>query len=228
MSDASFSPALFDFLHELEANNERDWFEANKSRYERDIKEPAFAFISSVGPGLREISPELQAIPRAVGGSLMRIYRDVRFSADKRPYKTNVGIQFRHSHGKDVHAPGFYLHLATDDCFLATGVWKPPSAVLKQTRQSMLDDPDGWLSVRDDAEFSAAFELEGESLKTAPRGVDKEHPLIEDLRRKDLIAVAHLDQETVTAPDFQERFLALCRAGRPLTAWVCDAIGAPF
>ncbi|NNL65898.1 MAG: TIGR02453 family protein, partial [Myxococcales bacterium] len=106
-----FRPALFAFLRELQKNNRREWFEANKSRYEDHLKDPALTFISEIGPRLAKVSPHFNAIPKATGGSLFRIYRDTRFSKDKTPYKTHLGIQFRHKQAKDVHAQGFYLHV---------------------------------------------------------------------------------------------------------------------
>src|SRR6185436_13875672 len=90
----AFTPALFRFLRDLRKNNDRDWFAAHKESYERDVKEPALAFVAGFAAALRRLSPHLVADPRPVGGSLFRIHRDVRFGADKRPYKTHVGIHF--------------------------------------------------------------------------------------------------------------------------------------
>ena len=99
-----FSAATFSFLEKLAANNDRGWFEVNKSRYEAVVREPALQFIAAMAPLLAEVAPHFRAEPRRVGGSLMRVFRDTRFSRDKSPYKTNIGIQFRHALGKDVHA----------------------------------------------------------------------------------------------------------------------------
>ena len=99
-----FSREAFRSLGDLAANNRREWFEENRGRYERFIKEPAQRFIVGVGERLDEVSPHLRADPRPVGGSLFRIYRDVRFSKDKSPYKTAAGIQFRHSRGRALWA----------------------------------------------------------------------------------------------------------------------------
>lgn len=96
---------LFEFFRELKKNNRREWFLANKDRYENQVREPLQRFVSEFELPLREISPHFRADPRPVGGSLFRIYRDVRFSPDKSPYKTHAGIQFRHEQGRDVHAP---------------------------------------------------------------------------------------------------------------------------
>ncbi|PIP02194.1 MAG: TIGR02453 family protein, partial [Zetaproteobacteria bacterium CG23_combo_of_CG06-09_8_20_14_all_54_7] len=101
-----FTPATMAYLETLAANNNRDWFQEHKHRYEQDVREPALAFIEAVGARLPAIAPHFTADARKMGGSLMRVYRDSRFSKDKTPYKTNIGIQFRHEAGKDVHAPG--------------------------------------------------------------------------------------------------------------------------
>ncbi len=120
-----FEPTIFQFLEELTDNNNRPWFQENKRRYESQVLEPSLAFIRAFAPRLQKISPFFVASDRRVGGSLMRVYRDTRFAGNQQPYKTNVGIQFRHQFGRDVHAPGFYVHIATDECFLAAGVWRP-------------------------------------------------------------------------------------------------------
>jgi uncharacterized protein (TIGR02453 family) len=94
MKKAHFSRNLFGFLEKLRSNNRREWFEANRTRYERDVREPMLAFISDFAPRLRKISPKLVADPCPSGGSMFRIHRDVRFSPDKRPYKTHVAARF--------------------------------------------------------------------------------------------------------------------------------------
>ncbi|MGA7097163.1 MAG: TIGR02453 family protein, partial [Acidimicrobiia bacterium] len=112
-----FQPALFRFLRDLAANNNREWFEANRERYAETVQEPALAFIADFAPRLEKISPCFRADAKVQGGSLFRIYRDTRFSADKTPYKTNTGVHFRHDRFKDAHAPGYYLHLQPRECF---------------------------------------------------------------------------------------------------------------
>ena len=107
---ARFEPETLRFLEELAVNNNRDWFAENKSRYEEQVLDVALRFIQSMQDPLHEIAPCFVALPTRVGGSLMRVYRDTRFSKNKLPYKTNIGIQFRHEQAKDVHAPGYYVH----------------------------------------------------------------------------------------------------------------------
>ena len=136
-----FHPTLFSFLAELELNNEREWFQEHRDRYEREVREPAMGFIRAMAKPLTKISPHLLAVDKKVGGSMMRVHRDVRFSKDKSPYKTNVGIQFRHSAGKDVHAPGLYVHLAPDECFLGAGLWRPERDALAGIRKTIAERP---------------------------------------------------------------------------------------
>src|SRR4051794_18703539 len=134
----SFSPALFAFLSELADHNDRAWFAAHKSRYVAEVQEPALAFVEDVGMRLpEEVSRHMVADPRPSGGSLFRIHRDVRFSKDKSPYKTHVGIQFRHERTRDAHAPGFYLHLEPGSVFLACGTWRPERDTLHAIRSAI-------------------------------------------------------------------------------------------
>lgn len=226
--DSHFGPEIFAFLRELRENNSRDWFTANKERYIEEIREPAQRFISDFGPRLAKISPHFKADPRPTGGSLFRIHRDVRFSEDKSPYKTHTGIQFRHKQGKDVHAPGFYLHLEPDRCFAGLGVYHPEGPALARIRQAIVEDSKRWKTTRDGKSFSERFELGGDSLKRAPKGYDPDHPLIEDLKRKDFIAFAPLSQKQITASDFLDRYTQLCRAGSKFVEFLCQAVGVPF
>ena len=220
--------SLFDFLMDLERHNHRTWFQENKDRYESELREPALAFIEDFGPALKKISPHFRADARKVGGSLFRINRDVRFSNDKRPYKTHTGIQFRHEQGKDVHCPGYYVHLAPQECFLGVGIWHPEKDTLAKIREGIDRDPQGWKKASRNKAFAAGFALAGESLRKAPKGWSVDHPLIEDLRRKDFIAVTKLDPEAVIASGFAADLTRRMKTATPLMRWLCEAIGVPF
>ena len=223
-----FTPRTFSFLSELAANNNREWFLANKPRYEADVKEPALRFISDFSTPLKGISRLFRADPRANGGSLFRIYRDTRFSKDKTPYKTATGIQFRHEAGRDAHAPGFYLHIQPGQCFMGCGSWHPGGPALRQIRESIDEDPDAWKRASRGARFRKTFELSGDSLIRAPKGFSVDHPLIEDLRRKDFIAVVQLAEEDLISDGFLDRFAELCRTAAPFQRWLCRATGVPY
>ena len=228
MAQPYFTRAAFDFLKDLRENNSREWFKANKSRYEESVKHPAMRFITDFGPELKKISPHFQADPRPVGGSMFRIHRDVRFSKDKSPYKTAVGIQFRHDRGKDAHAPGFYLHIEPGSCFLGAGCWRPDSASLKAIRQAIVDDPEGWKKASGGRRFTEVFELGGDSLKRGPRDFDHDHPLIEDIKRKDFVAVAEIPETFVTDKGLPRRLRDSYSRGAPLVEFLCEAVGVRF
>jgi uncharacterized protein (TIGR02453 family) len=224
----SFTPTLFSFLRDLEANNERPWFQANKDRYDRAVREPALTFIQDFAPYLAKISPHFVADPRTVGGSLFRIHRDTRFSNDKTPYKTHTGMQFRHEAAKDVHAPGFYLHLEPGANFAGVGIWRPDAATARLVRAAIVADPARWRRITQAKRFRHTYTLEGESLKRPPKGFDPDHPFITDLKRKDFIATANLTQKAVTADGFVVEYSKLCRSAAPFMEFLCNAIGVPF
>ncbi len=223
-----FTAAMFAFLRELAENNDRDWFNANRDRYEDLVREPALQFISDFGPRLATVSAHFNAVPRKVGGSLFRIHRDVRFSPDKRPYKTHVGIHFRHKQHRDAHAPGFYLHLEPDNVFSGAGMWRPHPDALRAIRQRIAADGEGWRQATSDPGLGAVLELGGESLKRAPRGFDADHPRIGDIRRKSFMAVARLEDDRTLDAGFMDEFTGLCLAASPLMRFVCGATGVPF
>ena len=229
MSDQPYvTPELFRFLAELSLHNERTWFEANRARYRAVVQEPLLRFIADFAPELARISPHFVADPRPQGGSMFRIHRDVRFSADKSPYKTHAAAQFRHRAAKDVHAPGFYLHLEPGGCFVGVGIWHPDAAALASLRAALDADPDGWLAAVGDRAFRGAFALGGDSLKRPPHGFDPAHPLIADLRRKDFVAMADLDEDEAMDSALLARFTALCRVAAPFMRFLASAIGQPF
>jgi uncharacterized protein (TIGR02453 family) len=216
------------FIRDLHANNNRDWFLANKSRYETVMQEPALEFIEAFAPSLHAISPNFVASARKSGGSLFRINRDVRFAKDKSPYKTHLGIQFRHKNGKDVHAPGYYLHIEPRASFVGVGTWHPEPKTLDRIRQSIVEDSSSWKRAAYAKKFKDAFELEGDSLQRAPKGYDPGHPFVEDLKRKDFIAAAKLPDSAVTSETLLRDFTKLCRSADGFMKFLCDAAGVEF
>lgn len=225
---ASFRSETLAFLAELSRNNNRDWFNANKQRYEEQVLDVALEFIVAMQDPLAEVAPHFVAQATRVGGSLMRIYRDTRFSKDKIPYKTNIGIQFRHEQSKDVHAPGYYVHIDPEQVFLGVGMWRPDSEPLKRIRERIAARPGEWRRVVNDGKFRRHFALAGESLKRPPRGFDKDHELIDDIKRKSFIAVKELDVEDCLQPGFRARVLTAFRAGTPFMQFLCKAVGVRF
>jgi uncharacterized protein (TIGR02453 family) len=219
-----FTPRLFQFLTGLKVNNTKPWFETNRERYERDVKEPMLRFIADFGPQLKTISRHFSADPRPVGGSMFRIYRDTRFSKDKSPYKTNVGAHFPHFRsGKDTHAPGFYLHLAPGQSFGGGGLWHPDAAALKQVRDQIVSRSKDWAAVR-----KGGLSIQGDALKRVPSAYTQDHPFAEDLKRKDFYIMREFSEHQVCSPDFMDLFLESCRTAAPLTRFLTKALDLPW
>jgi uncharacterized protein (TIGR02453 family) len=218
---SAFPPELFAFLTDLKAHNDRDWFNANKDRYERHVLEPALDFVEAMVPRLDAISPHFLADPRRTGGSLFRIHRDTRFSKDKSPYKTTVGLFFRHERAKETAAPGFYLHLAPGDVFAGSGIWHPDPPALKRIREAIAAEPDAWRAA------TGGQTVIGHGLKRAPKGFDPGHPLIEDIKRKDFGTVARLSERDATRPGFDAEYARLCASALPFMRFLGEALDVP-
>lgn len=223
-----FTPGTFAFLRDLADNNSRDWFTANSERFEEQVREPALDFITDFTGALSSLSPHFVADARKSGGSLFRIQRDTRFSKDKTPYKGNIGIQFRHERAKDVHAPGFYLNVEPRNCFMGIGLWRPETAAANTIRGAIDNRAAVWTDIMTTAAFADTFEMAGDSLKRPPKGFDADHPLIDDLKRKDFIATTTLTQKQVTDAAFLDDFAALCRTGSPFMAFLCQALDISY
>lgn len=217
------------FLAELARNNNRDWFRANKGRYERSVRGPALAFIEAMAGPLERVSRHIYADPSPSGGSLMRIYRDTRFSPDKTPYKTNIGIQFRHERCDDVHAPGLYFHIDPKECFLACGMWRPAADALFAIRTRIAEHPDLWLGARDNKAFKKVWgPLTGGTLKRPPRGFDGSHPCIDDIKRKDFLGAIDLRRADTRSPKLPAQAIKAFAAATSLMRFLCDALGLPY
>lgn len=224
----AFQPSMMTFLQQLAANNDRDWFEQHRQQYEQLVRTPALAFISAMEADIKLISPHYEAVARKTGGSLMRVHRDTRFGHDKRPYKTNVGIQFRHENGKDVHAPGFYLHIEPGNVFAGVGVWHPDTTALGKIRDAIVAAPARYQDAIFNAGFSPIWSMAGDSLSRPPRGYDKQHPLITEIKRKDFIAICPLHEDELWQPGLCGRIASLFESASPLQGWLCQALGLRY
>jgi len=218
---AYFGPSLFAFLKQLKAHNNRDWFLANRERYQADVEAPVLQFIHDLAPRLAGISPAFVVDPRRTGGSMYRIYRDIRFSGNKSPYKTHVAASFSHRAKKDMPSvPGFYFHLEPGDSMGGGGIYHPDMPALNRIRLAIVHDRKGWAAVK-----RAGLTIEGDALKRAPAGFDVADPFIEDLRRKDFYALTPFSQREVCAPDFLDRYVDSCTRVAPLVAFLTRALG---
>ena len=220
-----FTPEFFGFFRDLTKNNNRDWFKANKGRYEETVQEPAVRFIRDAAVRLRKLSPYLVGDARPFGGSLSRIYRDIRFSPDKSPYKTHVAIHFSHAkaQGPEHMTPGLYLHLESGESGVYSGVWRPEPPTLKKLRDRIVADPDAWKKV-----LRTKVRLEGESLQRPPAGYDPNHAFIQDLRRKDFVGMRSFRDTDIANPRFLDTFVDACASMDPLNAFLAKAMNLPW
>ena len=224
-----FTPDFFTFLNELREHNERTWFESNRARFEQLVRTPFLRFIADLNAPLRRISPYLIADPRPVGGSMMRIHRDIRFSRDKSPYKDFVAAHFEHTKGEDGATPAFYLHLEPGgSSMVGAGMWRPAPPALKKIRDAIVAEPKRWQRVTSGADFRSSCGMAGESLKRPPVGYDPNHPLIEALKRKDFAVATPLSDREVCGPEFFDVVTETMRASTPFMQFLTEAVGLPF
>lgn len=225
---AGFPTDFFRFFEQLRKNNNRDWFNDNKDRFQQSVLEPMSAFISAMQPRLATISKHYIADPKPHGGSMFRIYRDTRFSKDKTPYKTHAACQFRHEAGKDAHAPGFYVHIEEDKVFYGGGIWLPPAPKLNAIRDFIADNARSWARIRNSKKVQDAGGIKGDSLQRPPRGFDDQHVHIEDLKRKSLYVMSEASPQSAASPGFVDEVAQGFKRAAPLNRFVCDALELPF
>ena len=219
--DADF----FKFLAQLARNNNRDWFQANKDRYESNVRDPMLRFIAALEPRLHKLAPHFVVDPSPVGGSMMRIYRDIRFARDKSPYKTAVVAHFRHEARSGESVPAFYLYLAPGKSSVGGGIWRPDPATLRKIRDTMAADPRRWQRTTSRTLFGSTCGMVGESLKRVPPGYDPESPVAEDLKRRDFAITASLADRQVIGPGFLDAVVEVYRSFSPFMGYLCEATG---
>lgn len=224
-----FEPAFFDFFRDLTQNNNKEWFDLNKARFKQTVQTPLIALVETVAPDLMQISPYLVADPKLNGGSIFRIYRDTRFSNDKTPYKTHAAVQFRHQQYKNVHTPGFYLHLGIDKVIYGGGIWMPEPASLQKIRERIRDKPSVWASVVENKRLLDIHGgIEGDGLTRPPKGFSSEQPYMDDIKRKSYFAMTEIPASDALNRNFLEKVIAGFYAASPLVAFLCAALDVQF
>jgi len=217
--------STLDFLAELKANNNRDWFEANRPRYQQasaDFFDTVAQFIqtlASFDSGISEVQPD----PKSC---IMRIYRDVRFSKDKTPYKTGF-FAYVSKGGRKGPLAGYYLHLESGNSFVGGGLYMPEPSVLAKTREAIEARLDEWQSIVTAPELLAAFPKGVQpsgALKRAPKGYDESNPAIEWLRYKGYFTQRFFSDTEVLSGDFVEKLGICCRAVMPIVSFLNSAI----
>lgn len=212
------------FLRDLEQNNNRDWFEANRDRYERYYLDPASRFVTTLGAELQRLSPGIHYDSRANGqGSIMRIHRDTRFSKDKSPYNVSLRLLFWEGSGKKLECPAFFLRVAPEGINLYAGMYLFPKPFLEAFRASVLDETTGneLAGIVSALNASAPYRVDGERYKRVPQGYEADHPRAELLKYKGLHAEAvDLDPGMIHAAEFASTCLEHCQKMLPLHSWL--------
>lgn len=226
---AYFSDRSFRFLRALARNNDRTWFQDHKADYEAHVRKPFLALLTDLQAPLREVSEHYRSDPKTVGGSLFRIHRDTRFSNDKAPYKNWQGARLFHERSKEVEAPSFYLHLQPGHCFIGAGLWHPEPETLRRVRQFIVDNPGSWAAAAHAKPFRKRFDLDdSEMLVRPPRGFPADFPHLEDLRRKNHVAIRALDDATMTGPKLLPTLAKDLQQLGPFVDYLCAALDLEF
>ncbi|MBX3693238.1 DUF2461 domain-containing protein [Dokdonella sp.] len=228
MATPYFTTATFRFLRELAANNTREWFSANRARYEETVREPYLALLADLQAPLARISPHYVADLRRQGGSLFRIHRDTRYAHDKSPYKSWAGARLFHKRARETEAPSFYIHIEPGHCFVGGGLWHPQPETTRRIRDFLVNNPSSWKKATRSKTFQASFALGGASLVRPPRGYEPHHELIEDLKRKDFVATAAFTGKLATSTELHPYLVEHLNRVAPLVDYLCASLDLDF
>jgi uncharacterized protein (TIGR02453 family) len=208
-------PSIFQFLRQLKENNNREWFASNKKTFQVE-EQLAKAFFM-------EVNADLEKIDNLDKMQVFRIYRDVRFSKDKSPYKNHFSLGFNRS--KPLLRGGMYLHIEDNASFVGGGFWEPNAVDLFRIRKEIEVDASELRAIIAEETFQKYFRtLHGEELKTAPKGFDKAHPAIDLLRKKQFLLTRSFTNEQVLSPKFQTEVLESFKAMRPFFDYMSDVL----
>ena len=230
-----FRPAALTFLRALKKNNRRDWFEANRDVFEQEVKAPLRALVEELDVRFAALAPEFVGDPKS---SLFRIYRDIRFSKDKSPYKTHAACWiFHRAPGRGVGqtvdgGAGFYFHLEPGSSLVAAGLWMPPRPKLQRVRDAIADDPKSWEAVVLDKRFVRRFgglteDDPGAMLKRLPRGYVPGHPAERWLRFNSFTVSRALSDAEALSPKLADSAMKDFTLMLPLARWLNRALGFP-
>lgn len=224
-----FSRELVTFFAGLQKNNSKRWFEEHRNLYETHVKKAMLDFVSAVGERLPEVSPEIVADAR-INGSVYRIYRDVRFSKNKMPYKTHTAAVFYHRQGKKHEYPGFYFQISHEGIKWGAGHFKITPEQLSRIRAFVARNPDMWFAITNEPLFKATFgEIRGERLKRPPKGYNGDHPAVEALKQKQFLVLAEEPVKLyLENPAVVERTIEMYQIAAPFVEMLCIALGIPF
>jgi uncharacterized protein (TIGR02453 family) len=213
--------STFAFLRALTDNNTREWFQEHKSEFEA-AKDNFTTFSDSILKELKEVEPKYY--DTRIKDCIFRIYRDVRFSKDKKPYKIHLAAAFGEN-GKNSGKIDYYFHLQDQETFLGAGIWNPTAEELAKFRQEIDYNPEELKSIIDDPEFKKHFPLvHGEQLKRAPKGYAEDHPEIHLLKYKSLFFMKKFSNEEVLSPEFKENLLKHMERLKPFVDYLNEIL----
>ena len=217
-----FSKATLSFLTRLKRNNRREWFNAHRDGYEQHIREPMIAILDRLAVDMRSIAPELLVGPK----SMYRIYRDVRFSENKQPYKTNVAASFRPRDLPKGEGAGMYFHIALDGVWVGGGMYAPETRHLHAVRERIAGDLRKFRSIVEAPAFKKSLDggLEGERLTRVPRGFPKDHDAADYLRYRQFLAGKEFPARFATSPKFYAGLLDVYRRIAPFIRFLNDSL----
>jgi uncharacterized protein (TIGR02453 family) len=203
------------FLSELKNNNEREWFSKNRKEYEAS-KENIGKFVQEVIERIIKFDPILKGLE--AGQCIFRINRDTRFASDKSPYKTNFGAFIVRGGRKNGDKfTGYYVHIEPEKSFIAGGAYMPPAPWLATIRERISEEPEKFKKILSSKDFIKFFgKIEGEKLKSAPRGYSADHPQIELLKHKSFLVMHEFKDSDVLKPGFQDFIIEAFKAMKPV------------
>jgi len=212
------------FLKKLKKNNNRPWFQKHREVYEESVRFPMQCLVASLAERMADAAPEMEFNPRK---SIFRIYRDVRFSKNKAPYKTNIAASFRmKGEGTSpVENPGLYLGIGPGEIYIGGGLYMPTADQLKAIRKSIAGQPDEFLAVAGGRSFKRDFGgIQGETLSKAPLGYPRDHPMIEYLKHKQFYIGKDFDDESICLkPRFLDQAVRVLTGTMPFLRWLAAA-----
>ncbi|MDQ3288699.1 MAG: DUF2461 domain-containing protein [Pseudomonadota bacterium] len=224
-----FSDASFRFLRALARNNSREWFHENKADYEKHVRVPFQRLLGDLQPLLANVSTHYRSEPASVGGSLFRIHRDTRFAHDKTPYKSWQGARLFHERRREVESPSFHIHLQPGKCFVGAGLWHPQPDTLRRIRHFVLDNPEGWRTAAHQPAFRRRYQMDdSQMLVRAPRGFPQEFEFVEDLRRRNFVAIRSLEDDVLTGSQLLASLGRDLQGMAPFVDYLCAALDLEF
>lgn len=230
LSDLEFFPPFdgfpregIDFLKRLKRNNNRLWFEKHKEEYESSVKLPMQSLIASLHPHFQRFAPEFDINPKR---SLFRIYRDVRFSKDKTPYKTHAAAHFvLRGKPKGVEGSGYYLHIEPGEVYIGGGIYMPDNDQLKKIRSAIAGHSDQFLTIVRLPKFKKIFgKLEGEKLQRVPKGYEPDHPMAEWLKHKQFFVWIEWPESKCLKEKFVAEIAEVYKGATPLVRFLNEAM----